>query len=346
MSAPHRPDRAAAIHRAAAAPLLVVVGGDRGPVVAKDGRRGHVGATDMFRLLGDSVPFDEFHLGKSLRGLPWIPDLTPYGRVLNLITDADQNPKSLDNLRKLLRGYRGTVLNRPEAVGRSTRDQIAKLLAGTPGLRVPRVLRLRNSRLGGAADAVERAGLAFPVILRRAGTHTGNIVGRFDDMAELRSTPPLEGELIATEFVDYHSADGLYRKYRIYWFGQRQIFRHMLISDRWNIHVSERNRFMNHQPALIEEEQRLLARPEGDFPPAAHATFQAIRERLPLDFFGIDFGFDGDGRVILFEANATMSFFPIVTDPRSAYLQCILAPAEEAFRAMVAGPKEHIRESA
>jgi D-alanine-D-alanine ligase-like ATP-grasp enzyme len=36
---------------------------------------------------------------------------------------------------------------------------------------------------------------------------------------------------------------------------------------------------------------------------------RAIRERIPLDVFGIDFNVDAEGRVVFFEANATMNLF-------------------------------------
>jgi hypothetical protein len=92
---------------------------------------------------------------------------------------------------------------------------------------------------------------------------------------------------------------------------------------------------MINRPGLIEEEQRLLDRPEGAFPGTVHAVFGAVRERLGLDFFGMDFGIDAQGQVVLFEANATMSFFPLVAHPRFAYLEKILPPAQQAFRAML-----------
>jgi hypothetical protein len=36
-------------------------------------------------------------------------------------------------------------------------------------------------------------------------------------------------------------------------------------------------------------------------------VLRAIAGRIPLDIFGIDFDVDPDGRVIFFEANATMN---------------------------------------
>jgi hypothetical protein len=313
------------------ASLLLVGGSDAGLVGLR-----HQGNTDLFRLLGEDYPFEELHLTRNLRQMPWLPDLAPFACVLNIITDPDQNPKTLDNLRKLLRGFRGRVINRPEAVLRSGRDQVAKLLAGIPGLLVPKAIRLRAGKPDLGAQAVARAGLPFPLILRKAGTHTGKIVGIMQNLDELRSGLSAESEHFATEFVDFRSPGGLYRKYRVYFFGPRIVLRHMFVSDEWNVHVSVRERFMRHRPDLLEEEARLFASQADAFSPALREVFRQVRRRMPLDFFGLDFGILPDGRAVFFEANATMSFFPVDYNIYP-YLKRCIPPAQHAFREMVAG---------
>src|SRR5207342_3679313 len=102
----------------------------------------------------------------------------------------------------------------------------------------------------------------------------------------------------------------------------------MIVADQWNVHSRDRLRFMAECPALRAEEARLFDRPDGGFPENVHMVLNAIRERLGLDYFGVDFGLSEDGEIILFEANATMNFFPFMTDPRFAYLERSLAPAQ------------------
>ena len=41
----------------------------------------------------------------------------------------------------------------------------------------------------------------------------------------------------------------------------------------------------------------------------AMQSLRAIRDRIPLEVFGIDFDVDADGRVVFYEANATMNLF-------------------------------------
>jgi hypothetical protein len=317
------------------APLLVIVGGDGEAQRNARGGFSFGGNSDVYQLIPEDLRFDQLNLGRQFLKAAGRPDPARYDCVLNLVTDADLHPKTLESLRKLLRNYRGRVINRPETVLRSTRDQVARRLAGTDGLRVPKVVRLRNPKPGAASKAAERAGLCYPVIVRHAGTHTGRIVGLAEGSQALDAAASGAGEFIVIEFVDFRSPDGLYRKYRLWSFGGRTIFRHMVTTDNWNVHVSERVRFMLDRDELVEEEMRLLSKPEGAFPGPVHAAFNEARKRLGLDFFGMDFALDGTGGMVLFEANATMSFFPLEPHPRFAYLNCISEPARAAFREML-----------
>lgn len=317
------------------ASLLVVAGSDRGRIASREGRNGYAGTTDFHRLLGEEVSFDELHLGSRLRSLSGIPDLSPYRCVLNLVTDPDQSPQTLDNLRKVLRGFRGKVVNRPEAVLRSSREQVASLLSGAPELRVPKAVRLRGARPDLAARVIERARVSFPLILRRAGTHTGNIIGLMETLDELQSALSDPRDHVVTEFVDTRGDDGLYRKYRVFFFGKRIILRHMIVHDQWSVHGSTRMQFMVHRSDLRREEALLCGRPEGPFPPAWQGVFSEVRARIPLDFFGMDFGVDRDERIVLFEANATMNFFPPVTDPRFNHLKLPVPAGRQAFQELL-----------
>ena len=315
-------------------PLLIILGSDTNASARRGGYRVG-GNSDVYKLLPDGFAFDQLNLSKQFLRTQERIDPARYPCVLNLVTDPDQHPRTLERLGKLLRGHRGRVINRPEAVLRTTRDQVAKRLAGIDGLRTPKVIRQQNPKPGAAAVAVERAGLGYPLIVRLAGTHTGKIVGVADGPDALETACAGPGRFILTELVDFRSADGLYRKYRLWSFGGTVIFRHMIVADSWNVHVSMRQSFMAGRTALIEEEMRLMERPDGALPHTVHKVFSAVQERMGLDFFGMDFGLDPEGQVVLFEANATMSFFPLEHPPHFTYLGKIRQPAQAAFQRML-----------
>jgi len=318
------------------ASLLYIVGTDQPERLKVEGNRFTLrGTTDLYKLLPRNHPFHRLHLTPNYFRQGKQADLSTYTHILNLITEAEENGRVLENMRKLLRGLRAKVVNHPDAIRRSTRDQVPKRLAGVPELLAPRAIRLRGAKPAHAQKLIEQAGLTFPIIVRRVGTHTGKIVGLFESASDAAAALEGDGEYIATELVDFASADGLYRKYRFFFIGRHLIFRHMLASDSWNVHAKDRARIMAERPDLLAEEEALFDRTDGAFPGEVHDTLRAVRDRMGLDFFGMDFGLMQDGRVVLFEANATMNFFPFLPDPRFEYVKRCEAPARQAFRELL-----------
>jgi hypothetical protein len=316
------------------APLLLLQGSDDADRLA-DGQVKDKGSTDVFKLLGSLVPRDRLRVTPNYfrSGVP--PRLVHYHTVFNLITDPDQNPRVLANAARLLKTFRGKVINRPEAVQRSGREQVARRLAGTPGLLGPRVLRLRRQPAELAAKAVLRSGLRFPLLVREAGKHTGQFTGLAHGPDDL--LPALAGsvEHLVTEFVDFRSADGLYRKYRVWCVGKRLLLRHMLFSDSWNVHARQRSGFMAERPALIAEERGLFEAHGGSPPPKFVPVLEEVARRMELDLFGIDFGMTADGQLLLFEANATMNFINFVRDGPFTYLNGCIGPMQRALWELV-----------
>jgi len=318
---------------AAPSPLLLVFGsGDEADQVVRSGTRTHIrGSSDLGRLLPNRDMIHRLLVTPE----PSHVDLSRYPVIVNMITEAENNAKVLANFRSLLSGVSARVINRPEAVLRTTRDQVAALLDGIPGLVVPRTVRLVGNH-GAAAETIRTAGIQAPVIIRETGTHTGRSVALYDSVEEAASALEPGQEYIATQFHDFASPDGIYRKYRIFFIGEGMVLRHMYASDDWNVHSPDRTRFMAHRPEIVAEERALIGKDEP-FGPKAQAVFRAVRERMPPDFFGVDFSFTGDGDVLLFEANATMCFFPLPPpgDPTFQYLARSLPPAQRAFTELV-----------
>jgi len=316
--------------------LFIIGGGDENERIVRTDEKIYVsGTTDLTKLLLEREPHHRLHITRNYFRQGRLADLTGYRTLVNLITEAEQNSKVLENLKKLLRGVPGRVINRPEAVLRTTRDQVSRMLNGIPGLIVPKAVRLHGSKANVAARTLDKAGIIAPIILRQAGTHTGKIVGLFDRVDEaVAALGP--GEHVATQFVDFSGADGLFRKFRVYFIGPHVILRHMIVGDVWNVHVKDRTRFMSQHPALVAEERALFDSADP-FAPAVREVFRHVRERMPLDFFGMDFAITRSGDLVLFEANATMNFFPLwpTKDPQFIYLTKCLDPAQAAFRELL-----------
>lgn len=315
--------------------LAYLFGSDhqRGIVWPGDGDVLNIGSTDLWRLrTGDA--FIRLHIPGNFPRLRVRPMLDRVGTVLNLITDPDISPNVLGYAAQLLEGHSAPVINRPDDVLRSGRDRMAALLAGIDGLIVPRVARFRGHP-NLARRAIERAEVRFPAILRKIGTHNGEIAGVVASPGALPGLLDPRANYFLTEFVDSRDANGLYHKIRIFFFGAEPVFRHRIVSAHWNVHGPDRERFMPCHPASIAVEREMVEGGLAAFPADARAALLAVRARVPLDYFGVDFALMPDGRMLLFEANATMNFFSMSNAPPFDYFAPLLAEAQAKFTAMV-----------
>jgi glutathione synthase/RimK-type ligase-like ATP-grasp enzyme len=223
--------------------------------------------------------------------------------IFSAICDPDTNQASLAVAERVAAALRVPVLNAPAGIRRTTRDQISEILADVPGVVAPRTIRVRPRRVAEVAALIESGELAAPLLFRPAGAHGGDGLTHLagaDDLSALDAFA-LDGRAYyLTEFVDFASTDGRYRKHRAIVVGGRPYPRHKIISDHWNVHAESRSVLMADDAALRDEEARFLT----DFEPDEWPVFAAIYERLGLDYFGVDFGVLPDGRVVLFEVNA------------------------------------------
>lgn len=318
------------------AKLLLIFGVDREDQIVLSGGSVHIpGSADLYRVLDGMVPFHRLHMTRNFFRQHRRPELSSYRYILNMVTEPERNPLVLGNISRLVRGVPAQLLNRPDSILQTTRDLVSRKLAGIDGLVAPKAVRLRAGKPANAMQALAKAEIAFPIILRQTGTHKGQIVGLMPSADEAHASLTEGSQHFATEFVDFRSADGLYRKYRVFFIGDQMVFRHMLVSDEWNVHAKDRRRFMASRPDLRAEEEAMFSRAEGAFPDAVLETLREVRERMKLDFFGIDFGLLPDGRVLLFECNASMNFFPFLPDPEFAYVLKCRDPAQRAFRKLI-----------
>ena len=223
--------------------------------------------------------------------------------ILNVICDPDTNAESLAIARRIVEQLKVGVVNHPDRVLASARDTVADNLADLDGAIVPRTVRLQPRSVADVAKQVAEAGIDTPFLFRAAGAHGGKglvLVRSRRDAKDLEQFPFDGRDFYATEFVDYRSPDGLYRKYRTLMIGGYSHAKHMIAADSWNIHARERAE-MAKRPELVAEEEKLLL---DGLPDELRLTFNAVHDRLGLDYFGIDYGLDADGRPILFEVNA------------------------------------------
>ena len=170
--------------------------------------------------------------------------------------------------------------------------QVAQLLDGIPGLVVAETVSACTAAIRRWPPGSIEAPASSPTHHRPRGRHPY----RARPSRSINSDRPMRSprskrvkEYIATQFVDFASADGIYRKYRVYFIGNATVLRHMYVSDHWNVHSADRARFMAPRPDIIAEERALIESDRAFRRVRSREVFREVRERMPLDFFGLDF---------------------------------------------------------
>jgi hypothetical protein len=261
--------------------------------------------------------------------------LPPHDLVFNAIGDADRCAPALERARVLLAGSTARTINDPARVLRTGRATLAARIGTIDGAVVPRIERVTRASL--VPETLAASGWQYPLLLRTPGFHAGRHVARIADAASLDGAlASLPGdELFAIAFADTRSADGLFRKYRVVVVGGELLPVHLAISHDWMVHYFSAQ--MAENDAYRAEERRFLDDPRAALGSGVLATLAAIGAALDLDYGGVDFGIDADGRVVVFEANATMAVVPPERDDRWAYRRPAYDAVVAAMRALIAG---------
>lgn len=224
--------------------------------------------------------------------------------VVNLLSDVDFGVDTVATAIDLVETLDRPVVNHPRLILATDRETISRRLAWVPGAIVPNTARINAGDLLRRAHAGDLPPL--PIIVRHAATHGGDRMELVRDADQMIAFTQTSGDstLYMTDFVDYSSADGHFRKYRFVFVGDEILPYHLAIGDGWKVHhVSTR---MGDVQWMRKEEETFLDDPFRVFGSQGMATLDLIRRQIGLDYFGIDCALDREGRVVVFEVNASM----------------------------------------
>ncbi|MGC2083578.1 MAG: tetratricopeptide repeat protein [Bradyrhizobium sp.] len=253
-----------------------------------------------------------------------------YSVVVNLISDADQSAEVLPVATELAERPGAPIVNHPAQVARTTRDATYEMLAGIPACRIPKTFRL-------VADQQRTAlgfDLAFPLLVRPAGTHGGDHFEKVEDVAaldaELAAQP--DGDHYLIEYIDYRSADGYFRKYRFIFVAGEIFPYHLAVGRDWKLHRDSAD--MRDLSWVRDEERSFLEHPDRFFDKHHMEALRMIAARIGLEYFGVDCGLNSSGDLVLFEVNASMLVHG--EDGELAYKDPFIRKIKTAFNAMLA----------
>lgn len=241
---------------------------------------------------------------------PLPAELPEHDVLVVAISDTKANRPTLAALEPLLAQWERPVLNAPQHIPNTERSAASALLRDAPGIAMPPTREVARAALQAVADGVAQAaglyeGCAFPLIVRPVGSHAGRDLDRIEDAAALSAylARVADAGFYVSRFIDYRSADGLFRKARIALIGGEPHVCHMAISAHWMIHYV--NAGMYEDAAKRAEEAAFM---EGfDAFAARHRdALDAIWRRSRLDYVCIDCAETRDGELLVFEIDHAM----------------------------------------
>jgi glutathione synthase/RimK-type ligase-like ATP-grasp enzyme len=214
------------------------------------------------------------------------------------------------------------VLNAPERILQLSRDRVAQLLRGVPGVAMPATVAIDRAGLEAVARGepfpAEVAGeVGFPFIVRPLDSQGGRDLERVADPAALgRYLAGTPGEsFFVSRFVDYSGPDGHYRKVRVVMVGGRPFACHMAVSSHWMIHYV--NADMDASAWKRDEEARFMREFDTGFAVRHAGALAGIDAQLGLDYYALDCAETRAGELLVFEADTAMLVHDM--DPADLY---------------------------
>ncbi len=190
----------------------------------------------------------------------------------------------------------------------------------------------RGDRPAGKDGSVAAAWLRYPVFVRFANRHTGNLTPLLDSprqletaIASLMSARHRLDELLVVEFCDTKDEHGVYRKYSAYKIGDRVVPRYLECSRDWMVKWDWR---IFDRVRADEETRYLETNPHESW-------IRQIFEVSGIDYGRVDYGvLDGAPQVWEINTNPTIGRGPgprVPYRPDVAAYKEMLAPAFGAF---------------
>ena len=287
-----------------------------------------------FMLAGTSVALDMLYVDADAP----MPALPSHDVALVAIAEQRANQALLRRLAAL--SWPKSLLNAPSHIARLTREGTWELLKSAPGVCMPMNVDIGRAELTRLAQGARDIGAVlngarFPIIARPADSHAGTGLEKLDDataLAAYLATRP-EDDFSIAPYIDYRSADGLFRKYRIALIAGRPYACHMAVSAHWMIHYL--NADMRARPERRAEEAHFFATFDEDFAVRHARALAEIDARFGLDYIPFDCGETPDGRLLVFEAGTNMIVHSMDPPDLFPYKPAQMRKVFGAFEAML-----------
>jgi hypothetical protein len=196
------------------------------------------------------------------------------------------------------------LINQPDALSNSVKSLQLDIL-GKNGFNVAKAVSFENIN--------ELEGLDFyPLFIRNNEGHDSDNLTKagpfynFKDVCSnyaatnLHWSKHLSGR-VAVQWIDTKGKDGLYRRYRAFVCGDDAVTGNVYISDDWYIHGANNTPNLSETPENNIFVSASFTRIEKDF-------FTSINKALDLEFSAVDYSYNSEGQIVIWEANPHPAF--------------------------------------
>lgn len=237
--------------------------------------------------------------------------LPTFDLMINTIADPDLERASLESLSAWLADHPDTnLINHPDRVLQTTRDANYQRLRDIDGVIFPLTVRLEfdNADALAVETAISQHAFTPPIILRQTGTHTARTTELLQGRDALKTYvgDGLSGTFYAIQYREILWQNSYFRKLRLFHI-DGEFYPVVCHLDKvWNVHGGNRKDIMRGNEPLMAEEQRFLNDWKSYVGVKATDAIYRLAEATALDFFGMDFTIDDQGRVFIYELNPSM----------------------------------------
>jgi hypothetical protein len=270
----------------------------------------------------------------------WPASVPEHDVLMVAIAESDTNQALLHQVAQAVVGWPRPVINAPELIAVLSRDGVCAALEGIDGVLLPLTARTdRANLLALAADASHLSNLLpgdqFPLIVRPLGSHAGQNLEKMSTPADVADyLERIDGErFYLSRFVDYRSADGMFRKYRIALIEGIPYICHFAVSENWMIHYL--NAGMEESAEKRRQEAECMVRFDDEFAVRHAAALTAVFERLGLPYLGVDCAETHDGQLLIFEIDNAMIVHAMDSEELYGYKRPAMQRVFAAFRTML-----------
>jgi glutathione synthase/RimK-type ligase-like ATP-grasp enzyme len=285
-------------------------------------------------LEGSDIAVELLYVGP---GFP-LPDVPPEHDLLFVaVAESNENRPVLEYLHHRLAGWPRPCLNPPAEILKLERSRACDLLSPVAGIVMPRTIQVDRETLRQIAhgELPIHASLAageFPILVRPIDSHAGRGLIKAESPRDLLSylDERSDSSFFLSRFIDYRSADGLFRKYRIVIMHGQSFLCHMGISDHWMVHYPYQE--MIPDAARRAEEEQAMTSFDETFALRHQAALTSLCQKIQLDYIGLDCAESSEGELVIFEVASAMLVHAMDNPEIFPYKAAQMKKTFDAFR--------------